>query len=229
MNFQLWGQAVGDSFLNLWPGVIQLGVALIVAILIFIVGWIVGSLVGQLVEKIFASAKIDSALRQAGVESTLQRGGVALNSGAFVGGLVKWFIIAVFFMASLQILGLDQVTFFLQAVVIDYLPRVIVAVLILVVAVIIADAVKRIVAASAGAAHIKSAKAIGAIAKAAIIVFAVFAALLQLQIAPAFFQTLLMGIVVAFALAFGLAFGLGGRDAASRLIAKAEAEVYTNR
>ena len=223
--FQTWGQSIGDSFVNLWPAVIQLGVSLLVAIIIFIIGWILGSVVGDLIEKLFKTAKVDTALRQAGVEGPLNRGGITLNSGAFVGGLVKWFIIAVFFMAALQTLGLDQVTLFLQTIIVSYLPRVIIAVLILVVSVIIADAVKHIVSAAAGAAHVHSARTIGAIAKWAIIVFALFAAFLQLDIAPAFFQTLLTGIVVAFALAFGLAFGLGGRDAASRLIAKAEDEM----
>lgn len=229
MIFSTWGQAIGDSFVTLWPGVIQLGVALLVAVIIFIIGWIVGSLVGSLIEKLFQTAKIDTALRQAGLEGALHRGGVSLNSGAFIGGLVKWFIIAVFFLAALQVLGLTQVTLFLQAVIVSYLPRVIIAVLILVVSIVIADAVKRVVTASAAAAHISSAKALGTISKVAIIVFAVFAAFLQLDIAPAFFQTILMGIVVALALAFGLAFGLGGRDAASRLIQKAEDEVSARR
>ncbi|MES3005862.1 MAG: hypothetical protein V4664_02860 [Patescibacteria group bacterium] len=229
MIFNTWGQAIGDSFLTLWPGVIQLGVALLVAIVIFIIGWVVGSLVGTLIEKLFQTAKVDTALRQAGVESALHRGGITLNSGAFIGGLIKWFIIAVFFLASLQVLGLEPVTLFLQTIIVSYLPRVIIAVLILVVSIVIADAVKKVVSASAAAANIHSAKALGTIAKAAIIVFAVFAAFLQLDIAPAFFQTVLMGIVVAFALAFGLAFGLGGRDAAARLIQKAENEVYTHR
>jgi hypothetical protein len=229
MIFSNWYQALSDSFVTLWPGVIQLGVALVVAIIIFIIGWIVGSLIGSLIEKLFQTAKIDTALRQAGVERALQRGGINLNSGAFIGGLIKWFVIAVFFLASLQVLGLQPVTLFLQTVIVSYLPRVIVAVLILVVSIVIADAVKHVVSASSAAAGIRSSKALGTIAKAAIIVFAVFAAFLQLDIAPAFFQTVLMGIVVAFALAFGLAFGLGGRDAAARLIQKAENEIYTHR
>lgn len=229
MIFSNWYQALGDSFVTLWPGVIQLGVGLVIAVIIFAIGWIVGSLIGSLVEKLFQTAKIDTALRQAGVEKALHRGGVNLNSGAFIGGLIKWFVIAVFFLASLQVLGLQPVTLFLQSIIVNYLPRVIVAVLILVVSIVIADAIKHIVAASSAAAGIKSSKALGTIAKAAIIVFAIFAAFLQLNIAPAFFETVLMGIVVAFALAFGLAFGLGGRDAASRLIQKAEEEIYTRR
>jgi hypothetical protein len=224
-----WMVAFNDSFGSLWPGVIQLILVLIIAVLIFVIGWIFGELVERLVEKLFKIARVDTALRHAGLESPLNRGGIRLNSGLFVGALIKWFIIAVFLLAALQFLGLQPVTLFLQAVLIDYLPRVIIAVLILVVAVVIADTVKRFVTASAAAAHIGSSKALGTIAQTAIIVFAVFAAISQLEIAPAFFQTILLGIVVALALAFGLAFGLGGREAAARAIARLEEQVYTRK
>src|SRR5205823_670723 len=124
MVSQNWMQVFSDSFGSLWPGVAQLVLVLIIAVLIFIIGWIFGSLVERLIEKAFRIAKVDTALRHAGLEAPLQRGGIHLNSGAFVGGLIKWFIIAVFLLAALQFLGLEPVTLFLQAVLVNYLPRV---------------------------------------------------------------------------------------------------------
>lgn len=225
MLLTTWGEAILSAFFGLWPGVLQVVVLLLVAIIIFAVGWVVGSFVGKLFARGLRAIKIDTALREAGVESTLERGGVSLDTGAFLGALVKWFVVAVFLLAAFQVLGLTQVTEFLQVVVVNYLPRVIIAVLILLVAAVIADVVKRIVAASVSAAGIRSGKMIGSIAKWAILVFAVLAALDQLQVAPTLIQTIAMGIVVAFSLAFGLAFGLGGRDAAARAIERMEREV----
>ncbi len=225
MLLTTWGEAIQASFFGLWPSVLQIVVLLFVALIIFAIGWVVGSFIGKLVAKGFRAIKVDSALREAGVEQTLQKGGIPLNSGVFVGSLVKWFIVAVFLLASLQVLGLPQVTLFLQVIVINYLPRVIVAVLILMVAVVIADVVKKIVAASSAAAGVRSGHAIGTIAKWAILVFAVLAALDQLQVAQTLIQTIAMGIVIAISLAFGLAFGLGGRDAAARTIERMEKEV----
>ena len=49
------------------------------------------------------------------------------------------------------------------------------------------------------------------IAKWAIIVFAVMAALVQLRVATELIQILFMGIVFMFALAGGIAFGFGGK------------------
>ena len=225
MVLETSGQVLTESFQNLWSGVINFLPELIVALVIFIVGWIIAALLGRAVDQIVKAIKLDSALRSAGLEATLARAGFSLNSGRFLGELVKWFILVVFLVASLDVLGLTQVTQFLRQVVLLYLPQVIVAVLILLVAVVLADAMKKLVTASAKAANIKSAAFLGAITKWAIWVFAALAALFQLGIAAAFLQTLFTGIVVALSLAFGLAFGLGGQQAAARYLEHLRGEI----
>ncbi|MDD5318941.1 MAG: hypothetical protein PHF79_03990 [Candidatus Pacebacteria bacterium] len=225
MLFQQWSGALGDSFQGLYPAVVFFAANLIAAIIIFVVGWIVGAFISSLIQKAFRALKVDHALRQAGLERALHRGGITLDSGAFVGGLVKWFVIVLFLISSLQVLGLTQVTAFLSNVVSNYIPQVIVSVLILLVAVVIAEAVQKIVRASAGAAGITGASALGTIARWAILIFAVLAALIQLGIAVTLIQTLFMGVVIALSLAFGLAFGLGGQQAASETIAKIKAQI----
>jgi len=213
------------SFADLAPVVLSIAARLVVALAIFIIGWIIGMFVASIIEKIFKKINVDSALRKAGVETALQRGGMALNSGYFVGALLKWFIIVVFLISSFQILGLVQVTYFLQQVVIGYLPQVIIAVLILMVAVVIGDIVQRIVRASAGAAGVRSSHLLGAIAKWVIWIFALLTVLLQLGIGADLIRILFTGIVVAGAIAFGIAFGLGGQTHASELITKIKREI----
>lgn len=219
------GVVVANALQTLWLGVVGFIPELIVAIIIFIVGWIVAALLARAVEQVIAAIKLDSALRGAGLEATLTRAGFTLNSGRFLGALVKWFIIVVFLVASLDVLHLDQVTMFLRQVVLGYLPQVIVAVLIMLVAVVIAEAMRKLVVGSAKAAGIRSAGFLGAVTKWAIWIFALLAALLQLGIAVTFLQTLFTGVVVALSLAFGLAFGLGGQSAASRYLDHVQAEM----
>ncbi len=225
MAFADTGTVIANSLANLWAGVIGFLPELIIAILIFIVGWIIATLLGRAVDQIVKAIKLDNALRGAGLEQTLSRAGFSLNSGRFLGELVKWFIIVVFLVAALEVMKLDQVTLFLRQVVLGYLPQVIVAVLIMLVAVVIAEAMRKLVVASAKAAHIRSAGFLGALTKWAIWIFALLAALLQLGIAVAFLQTLFTGIVVALSLAFGLSFGLGGQGAAARYIDHLSAEM----
>jgi len=220
MILQTWSEVLTQSFQDLWMGVVGFVPNLVVAVVIFIAGWIVGSLLGRVVSQIVKSLKIDNALKSAGSEELLSRAGFQLNSGKFLGGLVKWFIIVVFLVASFDVLGLSQVNDFLQQVVLLYLPQVIVAVLILLVAALIADAMEKVVSGSARAAEVKSANFLGSVTKWAIWVFAILMALYQLGVAAAFVQTLFTGFVVALALATGLAFGLGGRDTASKILDK---------
>ncbi|MDR3548071.1 MAG: hypothetical protein P4M11_07395 [Candidatus Pacebacteria bacterium] len=224
MLLTTWADVLTQSFQSLAYGLVLFIPNLVVAIIIFIIGWLVGVGLGRLVEQVIKAVRVDDALRAAGVERVLQRAGFKLNSGAFLGFLVKWFFIIVFLLASLDVLGLTDVTLFLRTVVLTYLPHVIVAVLILLVAAVIADAAQRVVAGSAAAANLRSANLIGSIARWAIWVFAILAALDQLGVTP-FIQTLFTGLVVALSLAFGLAFGLGGQKAAADYIHKLQEEV----
>ncbi len=218
MFVQNWGVVFTNSLQGIWMGVVALVPTLVVAVIVFAIGWVLASLVEKVIESIFKSLQVDTALKSAGLDEVMKRTGHPLNSGIFVGSLVKWFIIIVFLIASFDVLGLTQVNLFLKDVVLSYLPQVIVAVLVLMVAVVIAETMQKVVMASARAAHVKSAHLLGVLTRWAIWIFALLTALFQLGIAPALIQTLVMGVIAGGALAFGLAFGLGGKDQASDII-----------
>ena len=216
---------VQASFNGLWYTVVQYLPAILAAVIIFVIGWIVGVILYRIVVEVVRVLRIDEALRAAGLNEAAKEAGFTLDIGRFLGTLVMWFIVLVFLVASLDILGLNRVTIFLQQVVLLYLPQVIVAVLILILGAVVAEIVKGLVAGSARAAGAHGANLAGTVAKWAIWIFAVLAALDQLGIASAFLQTLFTGLVIALSLAFGLAFGLGGKEAASRTIERVRSEI----
>lgn len=209
-----------DAFTNLWFGIISYIPNLVVSVFILIVGWAVATVVGKVIERAFVSAKVDKAIEKTGVDETLARAGIVLNTGKFIGGLVKWFIIVAFLIAAFDVLHLSQVNEFLKGVVIGYLPQVIASVLILLVSVVIADAISKVVSSSAKAANLKGANFLSTVTRWVIWVVGGIAALDQLGIGQSVLQTLFTGIVVALSLAFGLSFGLGGQQAASSVIEK---------
>jgi len=225
MYFQTWASVLQQSFASLLQSTVAFIPNLLFAVIIFIIGWFLGSIIGRVIAQAVRVAKVDHALKIAGVEDVVKRAGYTLNSGAFLGGLVKWFIIIVFLMASLQVLNLTAVTLFLNQVVLSFLPAVIVAVLILLVAAVIAEVAQGVVVGAARAAGIRSAGFAGTVTRWAIWGFAIIMALSQIGIGAQYFQTLFMGIVVALSLAFGLAFGLGGQDAASRFLEKTREQI----
>lgn len=225
MFLQNLGDALSTSLLAVWYGVVEFVPTLLIAVIVFAIGWVLAALVEKLVEEIFKALKIDSALKAAGLDEVMERAGHKLNSGVFVGSLVKWFVIVVFLVVSFDILHLNEVNVFLREVVLSYLPNVIVAVLVLMVSVVIAETVQKLVVASARAAHVKAAPFLGKVAKYAIWVVAILSALNHLGLDGGPLNTIFVGLVAALALALGLSFGLGCKDAAGSLIEKVAKEV----
>jgi hypothetical protein len=220
MFIQNLGLVFSESLLGLWYGFISFVPGLLLAVILFIIGWIVGSVVGKAIAQVISALKVDKLFESAGSEEVMNRMGIKLNIGKFFGVIVKWFIIIVFLMASLQIVGLTQVNDFLRSAVLFYLPKVVIAAIVLIIATILAEAMQKVVLASAKAANISSANMLGSITKYAIWMFALIIALSELGIATYFMQVLFMGLIVMLAIAGGLAFGLVGKEAASRAIEK---------
>jgi len=230
IDLQSWNQVLIQSFENLWQQVVNFLPQLFLAIIIFILGWLVGSILGQWVSKIVRSLQIDKMLKGIGTDSLVQKAGFRLDTGAFLGGLVKWFIIVSFLIASFDVLRLSEVNRFLSLEILPFLPKVISAALILILAAAIAEILRKIVEGSARAAGAVSSRFVGTVVKWAVWIFAFLAALNQLGFSSfeQFPQIIAAGLAGAFALTFGLAFGLGGRDAAARYIEKLSSELKDN-
>ncbi len=225
MLIQSWAAAIQQSFQEVWLNFVIFVPNIVVAIIVLAIGWVTGAVLGRITAQVVDALKVDNALRSAGIEEAVNRGGFSLSAGGLLGGLVKWFVIIVFLMAAVEVLGLQQVSIFLNDVVLYYLPQVFVAVLILLIAAVLGEFVKNFVVGAARAAEMTSAHFLGGIAKWAIWIFAFLAALAQLNVAATFVNTLFAGVVVALALGFGLAFGLGGQDAAARYLEQLRSEM----
>jgi len=223
MVIQTWTDVLTTSLQTLWVGFIDFLPSLLGAIVIFIIGWIIAVLLGKLATQIIRALRIDQILEKMGFKKSLEKANLKLDSGGFIGELVRWFFIIVFLMAATDILGLPEVTIFLRRVLL-YIPQIIVAVLILLIAVLVANFLQRLVKASVDAAGLKSANFLGAVTKWAILIFALLAALLQLGIVPALIETLFTGFIAALALAIGLSCGLGGKEIASEFLGKLRKE-----
>ena len=224
MFVQTWGDTVIASLQGLWATVLGFLPGLVAALVIIIIGWIVATALGRVVWQIVAALQVDHLLERLNFKKPLERAGLKLNTGKFLGELVKWFLILVFVMAAADILGLAEVTSFLQLV-ISYIPNIIVAVLILLAGAAFATFLQKLVRASADTAGLMSSGFVGSVAKWTVLIFALFAALDQLGVARTFIVTLLQGFVAMLAIAGGLAFGLGGQNAARSFVDKLRDEM----
>lgn len=222
-----WGEVFNSSLQGLWWSFMQFVPGLIVAIVLFVIGWFLGSLISKAIEQVFGSLKIDNLFRSVGVENFLRKAGVGLNSGYFVGEVVRWFVIVVFLLPSLSLVGLTEVSSFLKDTVLGFLPQVIIAAFVLIIAAVVSEGLSKVVLATAKAMDLKAANMLSTVAKYAVWIFAIIIALGKLGLGD-YMSILFSGMVAMLALAGALAFGLGAKDHASRFISKLGEEVSHN-
>ena len=224
-----WSDAIFGSLAELWQQFVSFIPNLVAALIVFFVGWAIAVAVGRLIEKGLMALRINSAFESiGGLKKVAAQAGLKLNISLLVGEVFKWFLLVVTLLAATDILGLNEVSSFLMSVLL-YVPNVVVAALILVIAVVLSKFVYRTVLASVEGAGFTSGGAIAAVSKWAIIVFAIFAALLQLNVAATLIQTFLTAFFAMIAIAGGLAFGLGGKDMAAKWLKKLDEDLSGRR
>jgi Conserved TM helix len=214
-----WGDVFNTSLQGLWFGFVLFVPRLIIAIVFFIVGWVLAGLVAKAIEQVFSSLKIDSLFSSIKVDTFLRKAGMRLNSGYFVGQVVRWFIIIVFLLPSLNLVGLTDVSSFLTYSVLAFLPQVIIAAFVLIIAAFVSEVLSKTVLATAKSMNLSSAHMLAVVAKYAVWIFAIIIALGKLGLND-YMSVLFTGIVAMLALGGALAFGLGGKEAAGRFIDK---------
>lgn len=213
-----------SSFSTVWGGVAAFVPRFVLAFLLIAIGAWLADVIGKAVAQIVTAIKLDHAFRKIGVEEYTRRAGISLNTGAFLGTLVKWFLVVGFLLQALEVLGLSTVGVFLSNVV-SYLPQVAVAVLVLLAGLVIGELVEAVVCAFARLASLGRATLLGSASRWAVWVFSVLVALYQFGLTSVFSDMVLNGLVMALALATGLAFGLGGQSAASQFLARLRTEM----
>ncbi len=208
---------VRGSLLTLWTGVAAFIPRFIAALVVFLIGWLVAVLLGKLAYQIVRVLHVDSALTKVGFRRAWERSGFHLNTAFLFYELIKWFFVIVFLMAATNILGLDEVTNFLQRVVL-YIPNVIIAAVILLISILVSKFLEGIVQGSVKAAGLASSNFLGALTKWSVFVFGLLIALVQLKVADEVIKYVILGLIAAASIAFGLAFGLGGARHAEEAI-----------
>jgi hypothetical protein len=228
MPVQALGQSVGGSLQLVWDVFLATIPNLVVSLLVFVFGLMVAAILGGFVEKVFEAAKFDAFLKTLGLEPYFDRAGMRLRGSRFMGQLVNWFLVIAFLLAASDILKLGSVSLFLNNV-LNYIPNIAVAVVIMLTAVVIANFLRRIVTASVMSARLHAANFLGSLTWWAIIVFGLLTALVQLNVAVSIINTLVTGFIAMVALAGGLAFGLGGKEYAAHLLGKLREQTESHR
>ncbi|MGB2958328.1 MAG: hypothetical protein WBG01_04905 [Bacteroidota bacterium] len=191
--------------------------SLLAAIILLIGGWIVARILRRAFLRIFKLLRLDVIAEKSGIEDFLLKGGVRFTAVTLLAALVYWFVLFATFLGVLNILGLEVAAELLNRVVL-YIPKVVVAVFVLIFGVLFAKLVGGAAYTYLSNVGIEGARLTSTVAEYAILFFVGSVALEQLGIGGEILVSAFQIAFGALCLALAIAFGLGGKEWASRFL-----------
>ncbi|MBA2465870.1 MAG: mechanosensitive ion channel [Nocardioidaceae bacterium] len=206
---------IGESFQNATDGFFAFLPNLLGFLVLLLIGFIVAKVVSTIISKLLQKIGLDRQLHESDANKYVDKVLPGASPSKGIARVVFWLIFIFFLFSAIGALKIPAVTTFMNQV-LSYLPNVIVAILIFVVAALISGAVAGGVAKVMG--DTPTGKIVATIVPALVMVIAMFMILEQLQIAPEIVRIAFAAVMFALALGLALAFGLGGRPVAERLL-----------
>lgn len=215
-TFHDWSEAMMTSLGGALALVFAAIPKIIAFALILLIGWFVASLIQRGVTAVLRAVHFNNLARRSGLSDFVQRMGLETDAAGFLGHVAKWFVRLIALVVAFDALGLPAVSDVLRELLM-WLPNVVVALVVLVIGGVAANALASLVGASTSEANFSNPDLIAKVARVIVWGFAIVVAVNQLGIAQTLVNTLFMAVVGAAALAAGLAFGLGGRETAAEM------------
>ena len=212
-----WGAAIMTSLtaaLSLFLAAIPRVIGFLV---ILIIGWLIAGALAAGVAALLRAIRFNDLAQRSGINGFVQNMGIRKDASGVLADIVKWFVRLIALVVAFDALGLPAVSEILQQFLL-WIPNLVVAVVVLVIAGLAANALGDLVRGSTAQAGFSNPDLLETITRVAVWSFGIVVAVNQIGVAQALVNTLFMGFVGALALAAGLAFGLGGRDTAGRIV-----------
>ena len=210
---------VEQSLSNFFDSAASFLPTLIGALVILIIGWIIAKIIKWTVLKLLKTVGFDNLTNRIGINTYLSKGGIQKSSSELIAALVYWIIMLSILTAFFNTLGLEVVSNLLSSVIL-FLPKVIVACVLLVVGMYLAEFVSGLVVGALKSGDVANAELFGNIANGVIMFFVFSFVLHELGIGKEIIETVVGIVLGALGLALSLSFGLGGREWAANTIHK---------
>src|SRR5918992_457509 len=187
---------------------------LIGAIVILVIGYIVAKILQAVVSRVLKAVGFDGWMERGGIKQFFDRAQTRETPATVLGRLVFWLVFIIAITMAADALGIRQVSAVLGQL-IAYIPSIIAAILILVLAALLANFLSGIVRGATGSDLLSN------IARYAIIIYAALAAITELGIAVQLTAPTFLIVLGAVALAGAIAFGFGAQGVARDIVEKA--------
>lgn len=218
MTYSEWSLSIIQPFLQ---NLVSFVANLVLAIIVFVIGYLISAGIGRIITEILKSVKFNKLFEKEGWDKALLRANINVHPVEFIGAIFKWVFVIVSLLIAVDILKLAQFGMILTQV-LNYLPNVIVASLIFVVAVIISDIIEKVIRVTVEKMKVGYGYIAASIVKWAIWIFTIFLILEQLlpssELVKTLYMAIVWGIVGSLGLGIAIAIGLGGKDTAAEMI-----------
>lgn len=184
---------------------------------ILIVGWLIASVFERALAAILRAVKFNELAQRSGFTDFVHKMGASHDAAGMIGAVVKWFVRLVALVVAFDALGLPAVSEVLRQLLL-WLPNVAVALVVLVIAGLAANALSGVVRGAAAESGLRRPDLLARVASVLVWGFGIVVAVNQIGVATTLVNTLFMALVGAVALAAGLAFGLGARETAAQIV-----------
>ena len=190
---------------------------LALALVVLVAGWVLAKAARFAVGRGLRAVNFHVLTERSGIDGFLRNGGVATDFTGIVAALVYWVVILAALVIGFNLLGLSYITDLLSRVLL-FVPKVLVAMVILAFGAYFARFVGNVLSAYLRGISMQDAELMGGIARWAIVVFVVLVALDQVDIGGDIVRQTFLILLAGVVLAVALAFGIGGRDWAADLL-----------
>jgi len=188
-----------------------------VALGVLFAGWLVAKAVRFSIVKALRALNFPVLTERAGVDGFLQQGGTEKDTTELVGWIAYALALLVSLIIAFNSLGLTQVTDLLGKTLM-FVPRVLVALLVVVFGSYFARFVGNSLQSYCRGAGIGDAELLGRVARYAILTFVVLLAIDHLDLGGGLIQQTFLILLAGVVFGLALSFGLGGRDRAAALL-----------
>ena len=206
---------IGNSFEEATDGIFGFLPNLLGFLIILLIGFVIAKVVSTVARKALAKAGLDRRLHESEAHNYVDKVMPGASPSNWIATVVFWLIFVFFIFSAIGALQVPALTTFMNQV-LAYLPNVIVAIFIFVLASLVAGGVAAGVGKVMG--DTPTGKVVATIVPAIVMVIAMFMILEQLQIAPEIVRIAFGATMFALALGLALAFGLGGRGVAQQML-----------
>lgn len=208
------GNLVLDPLYRLWLGFVSVVPGLVAAIIILIIGYFIALIIGHVIKLLLEKLGLDSKLKKARMSNAI---GHTQWSG-LIGEVTKWYVFIIFLQVAISILEIGTLSILLERLV-NWLPNLIAAVLILLIGLVVAHIIELKVLEHT---QMKGMKMMSSLIKLVIIILVTIIGLRQIGLEVSLVENLILIVVaslsIGLALALGIGLGLGLKNDAARWI-----------